>query len=77
VTGYLLKNDNNKELAEKIIAIITKPELRTEMSVNCKDFIETQWNIRLQVERMHMAAAKAHEVRTTLGRCVKPLQRLI
>ncbi|MBW8040403.1 MAG: glycosyltransferase family 4 protein [Planctomycetes bacterium] len=71
VTGYLLKSDNNKELAEKIIAIITKPELRKEMSVNCKDFIETQWNIRLQVERMHMAAAKAREVRTTLGRCVK------
>jgi len=77
VTGYLLENNNNKELAEKIITIITKPELRTEMSANCKDFIEKQWNIRLQVKRMQIAAARAHEARSTLGRCVKPLYRLI
>ena len=71
VTGYLLKDNNNEQLSEKILKIITNPELRREMSAHCKDFIETQWNIRLQVERMHMVVAKAREVPTNLGRCVK------
>ena len=71
VTGYLLDNNNNKELAEKILSILTQPELQKEMCTNCKNFMQTRWNIRLQSEMMHTAIIKASEVGTVLGKCVK------
>lgn len=71
VTGYLLKDNNNEQLSEKILKIITDKELRKEMGTHCKDFVKARWNIRLQVERMHMAGIKALEAPNSLGKCVR------
>ena len=66
--GGVCKNSDNHVMAEKILPIITNPELRASMSEKCLDKIDSHWNIWLQCERMSQAVRNAKNSMRNIGR---------
>lgn len=58
-TGLCFKEDNADDLAEKILEMISRPEMREEMSRYCKEVSYSRYTMEKMVENFSAAIEKA------------------
>ena len=61
-TGYLIPPENHSALADRIVELLGRPEVRREMGARGRAWIEANWDTRHVLGRMESVFAGAVEV---------------